>query len=331
MSRIELRRVRSGDAADLIAANQANQHYHRPWVASLTDQAGFDAWFARTPPDRTYCSRARTRRAAWLAWSTSTRSSPALFSAPISAITACPEFRGSGMMGEALRATVELAFGELGLHRLEANVQPPIRHPSRCCGAPGSARKGFRRAICGLTGSGATTSVGPCWPTTLRQLAQKGWPAGTGRRSAFARRQPTAARRRMKSSSSAAKPAGSSRLGRWPAPTNRALRRRGSSAPHGASVPAHAENPGRPRPPASARRRPPGADRRGRAPAPVRQGRSAMPFMSRNKVRVSPVTRPSAASTPSSSWRALQRLTRSISPAASAWRSSSICACTGGS
>ena len=46
------------------------------------------------------------------------------FSAPISAITACPEFRGSGMMGEALRATVELAFGELGLHRLEANVQP---------------------------------------------------------------------------------------------------------------------------------------------------------------------------------------------------------------
>ena len=34
------------------------------------------------------------------------------------------EFRGSGMMGEALRATVELAFGELGLHRLEANVQP---------------------------------------------------------------------------------------------------------------------------------------------------------------------------------------------------------------
>ena len=34
------------------------------------------------------------------------------------------EFRGSGMMGEALRATAELAFGELGLHRLEASVQP---------------------------------------------------------------------------------------------------------------------------------------------------------------------------------------------------------------
>ena len=220
MSRIELRRVRSGDAADLIAANQANQHYHRPWVASLTDQAGFDAWFARTSPDRTWaCSRANARRAAWLAWSTSTRSSPALFSAYLG-YYGMSEFRGSGMMGEALRATVELAFGELGLHRLEANVQPANTASLALLRRAGFRKEGFRRAICGLTGSGATTSVGPCWPTTLRQLAQKGWPAGTGRRSAFARRQPTAARRRMKSSSSAAKPAGSSRLGRWPAPTN---------------------------------------------------------------------------------------------------------------
>ena len=221
MSRIELRRVRSGDAADLIAANQANQHYHRPWVASLTDQAGFDAWFARTLTGPNVGLLARERASGRLVGVVNINEIVAgAFLSAYLGYYGMSEFRGSGMMGEALRATVELAFGELGLHRLEANVQPANTASSRCCGAPGSARKGFRRAICGLTGSGATTSVGPCWPTTPRQLAQKGWPAGTGRRSAFARRQPTAARRRMKSSSSAAKPAGSSRLGRWPAPTN---------------------------------------------------------------------------------------------------------------
>ena len=89
MSRIELRRVRSGDAADLIAANQANQHYHRPWVASLTDQAGFDAWFART--HRTERGPARARASGRLVGVVNINEIVAgAFSAPISAITACP-------------------------------------------------------------------------------------------------------------------------------------------------------------------------------------------------------------------------------------------------
>ncbi len=47
MSTIRLSRVTRADASDLIAANRASQEYHRPWVASFTDQAGFDTWFAR--------------------------------------------------------------------------------------------------------------------------------------------------------------------------------------------------------------------------------------------------------------------------------------------
>ena len=124
MSRIELRRVRSGDAADLIAANQANQHYHRPWVASLTDQAGFDAWFART--HRTERGPfARERASGRLVGVVNINEIVAgAFLSAYLGYYGMSEFRGSGMMGEALRATVELAFGELGLHRLEANVQP---------------------------------------------------------------------------------------------------------------------------------------------------------------------------------------------------------------
>ena len=124
MSRIELRRVRSGDAADLIAANQANQHYHRPWVASLTDQAGFDAWFARTltGPNVGLLARERVGPPGWRGQHQ--RDRRRRFLSAYLGYYGMSEFRGSGMMGEALRATVELAFGELGLHRLEANVQP---------------------------------------------------------------------------------------------------------------------------------------------------------------------------------------------------------------
>ena len=221
MSRIELRRVRSGDAADLIAANQANQHYHRPWVASLTDQAGFDAWFARTLTGPNVGLLARERASGRLVGVVNINEIVA--GAFLSAYLGY--YGMSGIPWQRHDGRGPARHGRAGVRRTRA-ASPGSERAARqygiprCCGAPGSARKGFRRAICGLTGSGATTSVGPCWPTTLRQLAQKGWPAGTGRRSAFARRQPTAARRRMKSSSSAAKPAGSSRLGRWPAPTN---------------------------------------------------------------------------------------------------------------
>ena len=125
MSRIELRRVRSGDAADLIAANQANQHYHRPWVASLTDQAGFDAWFARTLTGPNVGLLARERASGRLVGVVNINEIVAgAFLSAYLGYYGMSEFRGSGMMGEALLATVELAFGELGLHRLEANVQP---------------------------------------------------------------------------------------------------------------------------------------------------------------------------------------------------------------
>ncbi|QND96840.1 putative ribosomal N-acetyltransferase YdaF [Burkholderia cenocepacia] len=34
------------------------------------------------------------------------------------------EFSRKGLMTDALRAAIDVAFGELGLHRLEANIQP---------------------------------------------------------------------------------------------------------------------------------------------------------------------------------------------------------------
>ena len=47
-SRVGVRPLLRTDASALIAAHRASVALHRPWVSPCLDQAGFEAWFART-------------------------------------------------------------------------------------------------------------------------------------------------------------------------------------------------------------------------------------------------------------------------------------------
>jgi ribosomal-protein-alanine N-acetyltransferase len=125
MSPIRLSLVARADAAELIAANLASQDHHRPWVHAFTDQAGFDSWFDRSLAGP--CVRLVAREAA---------SSGVVGIVSVNEIVAgafqsgylgyygMARFAGRGLMTEAVRAAVRYAFDELGLHRLEANIQP---------------------------------------------------------------------------------------------------------------------------------------------------------------------------------------------------------------
>jgi hypothetical protein len=64
MTTLRLSRATPANAADLIAANQASQAHHLPWVTSFTDQAGFDSWLARglTGPNVGLVSRVKRCR-----------------------------------------------------------------------------------------------------------------------------------------------------------------------------------------------------------------------------------------------------------------------------
>jgi len=67
---------------------------------------------------------------------------------------------GKGLMAEGLTWVVDHAFDHLGLHRVEANVQPDnipsLRLVERC----GSAGRATRPSTCSSTAPGATTSAG---------------------------------------------------------------------------------------------------------------------------------------------------------------------------
>jgi ribosomal-protein-alanine N-acetyltransferase len=125
MSTVQLAHATRADAADLIAANRDNQQYHAPWVTTFTDQTGFDQWLARTlnGPNMALIARetASNRVAGVINLSAITGGA---FQSAYLGYYGMREFGRLGLMTAALRAAVKFAFEELGLHRLEANIQP---------------------------------------------------------------------------------------------------------------------------------------------------------------------------------------------------------------
>lgn len=125
MSVIRLNRVTRADAADLIAANVASQEYHLPWVTSFTDQTGFDMWFGRSLTGPNVCLIAREAASNGVVGIININEIVAgAFLSAYLGYYGMASFSRKGLMTEALRATVSYAFSDLGLHRLEANIQP---------------------------------------------------------------------------------------------------------------------------------------------------------------------------------------------------------------
>lgn len=125
MHTIRLSRATRADAADLIEANLANQEFHRPWVTTFTDQAGFDGWLARALTGSNVGLVARDNASNRIVGVINLNEIVAgAFQSAYLGYYGMSRFSRTGLMTEALRATATFAFVELGLHRLEANIQP---------------------------------------------------------------------------------------------------------------------------------------------------------------------------------------------------------------
>ncbi|WP_241289266.1 GNAT family N-acetyltransferase [Burkholderia stabilis] len=125
MSLILLNRVSRSDATDLIAANRASRSHHLPWVDSFVDQAGFDQWFARCVTGPNVGLVARERVSGAVAGVVNFNEIVGgVFQSAYLGYYGMADFSRKGLMTDALREAIGVAFGELGLHRLEANIQP---------------------------------------------------------------------------------------------------------------------------------------------------------------------------------------------------------------
>ena len=125
MSAIELKVVQGADAEDLVRANLANVEYQRPWVEPFTDAAGFQAYLSGLGQgDRVGLVARETLGGGVVGVLNLSQIFHKSFQNAYLGYYGMEAYAGRGLMTEALRLTAAYAFRDVGLHRVEANIQP---------------------------------------------------------------------------------------------------------------------------------------------------------------------------------------------------------------
>ena len=123
--RVLVRRVRAEDGRELVRANLASIAAHEPWVIPFRDEAGFQIYLETCDGERKigFVLRERqTRRVVGVVnLSEIVRGA---FQSAYLGYFGMSGFQGRGLMREGLSLVIDHAFGELALHRIEANIQP---------------------------------------------------------------------------------------------------------------------------------------------------------------------------------------------------------------
>ena len=118
---ITIRSVCKADGKALVAAHVACRALHHPWVEPFMDMAGFGTWFAQVGGGRN--ESFVVERGGVLAGVVNLNE---IVRGPF--LSTYIGYYGFGLRGGAMTEGVRLvlaeAFGPLGLHRVEANIQP---------------------------------------------------------------------------------------------------------------------------------------------------------------------------------------------------------------
>ncbi len=124
-SRVHLRPVRRKDRDAFISAMRSSVSLHRPWIIPPTSRDMFNHYLKRVEGNNhaglLVIDRASSGIAGCININNIIRGS--FLSASLGYYATAP-FAGRGYMLEGLQLAVEYAFSTLGLHRLEANIQP---------------------------------------------------------------------------------------------------------------------------------------------------------------------------------------------------------------
>jgi [ribosomal protein S5]-alanine N-acetyltransferase len=123
--RVELRSPAPADRDEYLAAMRASRRFHRPWVTSpITDEA-YDRVLSRVEDARYeplfVCLRDTGEIAGYINLNEIVRGS---FQSAFLGYSAVAAHVGHGYMSEGLELVLARAFRDMGLHRLEANIQP---------------------------------------------------------------------------------------------------------------------------------------------------------------------------------------------------------------
>jgi len=120
---VTIRPATRADAKPLLAAHAASRALLHPWVEPFSDMPGFKSWLAQTESGRKYAFLAEVdgKLAGVINLNEVVRG---IFQSAYLGYYGLAGAMGRGIMTSAVGLVVAEAFGPLGLHRVEANIQP---------------------------------------------------------------------------------------------------------------------------------------------------------------------------------------------------------------
>ena len=134
----------AADAEAFIAAVRSSRTLHHPWIAPPDTQERFAAYLAQAARDDHAAFLIRHASCGELVgYVTVSNIVRGAFQSAYLGYGAFASHAGRGLMTEGLRAVVDIAFGDLGLHRLEANIQPGNIRSLALVQRLGFAKEGF--------------------------------------------------------------------------------------------------------------------------------------------------------------------------------------------
>jgi [ribosomal protein S5]-alanine N-acetyltransferase len=129
--RVAVREPEPADARAFLQLVRASTRLHRPWVYPPRTVEAFDAYLARNArPDFQACVLVRRADGALLGMANLSQLVGEPLKSAYLGFNAFAPHAGQGYMTEGVDAVLRVAFRSLGLHRVEANVQP-ANVPSR--------------------------------------------------------------------------------------------------------------------------------------------------------------------------------------------------------
>jgi [ribosomal protein S5]-alanine N-acetyltransferase len=144
--RVYLRRPQPSDEAEFVALMQASRAFHRPWASAPTNRERFGAYLAdATRSDFEAMLVCRTEDDAILGFFNLSHITRGALQSGYLGYAVGKRFAGQGYMSDGLELVLRHAFLRLGLHRIEANIQPGNRASIALARGAGFRREGFSR------------------------------------------------------------------------------------------------------------------------------------------------------------------------------------------
>jgi ribosomal-protein-alanine N-acetyltransferase len=124
-ARVRLRVLEREDRAEFLALARQSHRLHRPWTYPPERADQFDELYSRSRREDFLCLLAcRAETGAIAGVFTISQIVRGAFQSAYLGYYAHEGHAGQGLMREALDQVLDHAFGPLGLHRIEANIQP---------------------------------------------------------------------------------------------------------------------------------------------------------------------------------------------------------------